>query len=49
MKHVVHNNVALCCVTMLCAFGQLLHDISQHDPMMLCYVALKCCVRLAGP
>ena len=25
--------------TLLRAFGQLLHNISQHDPIMLCYVA----------
>ena len=34
---------------MLRAFGQLLHNISQHDPTMLQYVALKCFVHLAGP
>ena len=34
---------------MLRAFGQLLHNISQHDRTMLQDVALKCCVRLAGP
>ena len=38
---------------MLRTFGQLLHNISQHDPTMLqdaaLNVALKCCVRLAGP
>ena len=31
------------------AFGQLLHDMSQRDPIMLQDIALKCCVRLAGP
>ena len=34
---------------MLRTFGQLLHNMSQHDPTMLQDVALKCCVRLAGP
>ena len=34
---------------MLRAFDQLLHNISQHDVLMLQEVALKCCVRLAGP
>ena len=29
---------------MLRAFGQLLHNISQHDPTMLQDVALKCYV-----
>ena len=33
---------------MLRAFGQLPHNISQHDPTMLQDVALKCCVRLLG-
>ena len=32
-------------VKLLCAFGQLLHNISQHDPTMLQDFALKCCVR----
>ncbi len=49
VQHVVYNNVALCSVQMLRAFGQLLHNISQHDPTMLGYVAFKCCVRLVGP
>ena len=31
------------------AFGQLLDNISQQDPTILQDVALKCCVRLAGP
>ena len=32
MQHAAPNNVALCCVEMLRAFGQLLHNISQRDP-----------------
>ena len=47
MQQVVSNNVAIYCVEMLRAFGQLLHNILQHDPTMLRYVALKCCERLA--
>ena len=31
---------------MLRTFGQLLHDISQHDPTMLQDAALKCCVEM---
>ena len=31
-QHVVPNNVALGCVEMLRAFGQLLQNISQHGP-----------------
>ena len=34
---------------MLRTFGKLRHYISQHDPTMLQDVALKFCVRLAGP
>ena len=48
MQHVVHNNVAICCVEMLHTFGQLLHNISQHDPTMMRYVGLKCCELLPG-
>ena len=48
LGHVVPNNVAICCVEMLRAFGQLLHNILQHDPTMLRYVALKGCERLTG-
>ena len=48
LGHVVPNDVAICCVEMLRAFGQLLHNILQHDPTMLPYVALKECKRLAG-
>ena len=48
LGHVVPNNVAICCVEMLRAFGQLLHNILQYDPMMLRYVTLKDCERLAG-
>ena len=48
LGHVVPNNVAICCVEMLRAFGQLLHNILQHDPTLLRYVGLKCCVRLAS-
>ena len=31
------------------AFGELLHNILQHDTTMLQDAALKCCVRLAEP
>ena len=48
LGHIVLNNVAICCVEMLRAFGQFLHNISQHEPTMLRYVVLKCCERLAG-
>ena len=48
MQHVLPNIVAISCVEMLRAFGQLLHNISQHDPTMFCVFALKCCERLAG-
>ena len=30
LQHVVSNNVAICCVELLRAFGQVLHNISQH-------------------
>ena len=48
LGHVVPNNVAICCVEMLRAFGQFLHNILQYDPTMLRYVELKGCERLAG-
>ena len=48
LGHVVPNNVAICCVEMLRAFGQLLHNILQHGPTMLPYAALKGCECLAG-
>ena len=46
MQH-VGSCFAICCVEMLLAFGWLLHNILQHDPTMLRYVALKGCERLA--
>ena len=33
---------------MFCAFGQLLHNVPQHDSTVLQDVALKCWVLLTG-
>ena len=38
-----------CCALLCLNVARVWPASSQLDPTMLCYLALKCCVRLAGP